>query len=168
MNSKKLSAALLATLSLSVSPALAADFHSSPGAVCQLNSTSSQPANFISYFASGRAFNSSTGTLGFICPLEHNITPTNLNESVSVTVYTVAANYNTPVCCTATIKDITGATIANSGQECTTDSSPTTTQAISLSVPTVSTITGYTTVYCTVPGLYNGNGSSISSIYYAE
>lgn len=167
MNSKKLSAALLVTLPLLATPALA-DFHSSPGAVCQLNSTSSQPANFISYFSSGRAFNSSGGTLGFICPLEHNINPTNVNESVSLTVYAVAANYDAPVCCTATIRDITGATLAASARECTRDASPTNTEPISLSVPTVSTVTGYTTVYCTVPGLYFGNGSGIASIYYAE
>ncbi|MGZ3461529.1 MAG: hypothetical protein ACXU86_23815 [Archangium sp.] len=164
MNAKKMLNAVLITLPLMVAPtALASTAHTSSGSICQPNWGS--PA--ISYFQSGRAFNTTTSTSTFVCPLERHDAD-NSSEQLAVWVYTISAYYNNPVCCTAKVVNVYGNAVASSGSVCATYSDPTATQTLYLSTPNVSTSVDSLEVLCTVPGTYDGNASSVSAMYWIQ
>ncbi|WP_342378694.1 hypothetical protein NVS55_04790 [Myxococcus stipitatus] len=121
-----------------------------------------------SIYRSGRLVNTTGSTLEVVCPVQRNVTVTNLNEDVSVLVTVVDASLDDDVRCTATVTEADGtAVLAGSGQTSGADTANAKSISINLA-PALASFFGYITVRCELPKTYAGFNSVLASIYVSE
>ncbi|QDE88248.1 hypothetical protein BHS06_04365 [Myxococcus xanthus] len=145
---------------LSTLPAMAGSATYS-GALCTSVSGFHSPT----VFRSGRLLNSNANTLEVVCPIQRNISLPSLTESLSVSVTALDPHLTENVCCTATVAEKDGTSLASSSACSNWGADTANHNSFSISLPSVfAGVNGYVSLRCALPGQYTSGSSTYASV----
>ncbi|AEI62756.1 hypothetical protein [Corallococcus macrosporus] len=116
-------------------------------------------------YRSGRLINQTPNTIEVVCPIQRNVTAPTFTEALSINVTALDPHLSENVCCTATVAEKDGSTLASSAACSNWGANTANHNSFSLSVPSVfANINGYVSLRCVLPGQYTSGSSTYSSV----
>ncbi|WP_426756985.1 hypothetical protein [Myxococcus sp. Y35] len=151
----------VATLAMLCALPAAAGTASYSGALCTSVSGFGSPIRY----RSGRLLNTTPNTIEVVCPIQRNVTAPSFSETLSVSVTALDPHLTENVCCTATVAEKDGTSLASAAACSNWGADTANHNSFSISLPSVfAGLNGYVNLRCVLPGEYTSGANTYASV----